>query len=290
MMLSALGHIGIEKDQSPEGKSFKEGSNPSCSNRKKGKEIAMINYKKILLVSVLISSMVLILIGCKRRNAESEVLHNIAIESTSPTLDNEEYQAIVDEVALHHERYQKEYDQFIEDNKVFLSDYEEAICAAYDEAEYAVIMAFNVYKERIPAFAKELTKFSNTAGLFWNSILDKFLEDKTHVESQIRDTFEKTVFDEDTLSAELNAVVYSLQVSINIARETYWKNVASYLDKATTFSPIDLKSMHEEIPFAEVSAVHTILGNEVGETAFTTVTVGGASLAILTVTTGFQVL
>ena len=39
-------------------------------------------------------------------------------ETTSPVLDNDEYQAIVDEVALHHERYQKEYAQFIEDNAV----------------------------------------------------------------------------------------------------------------------------------------------------------------------------
>ena len=283
-MLSALGHIGIEKDQSPEGKSFKEGSNPSCSNKIKRKEIAMKNYQNILLVSVLISSMVLILCSCERKNEKSGVSQN-ETETVSPVLDNDEYQNIVDEVALHHERYQREYAQFIEDNVVLLSSYQSAIENAYNEAENAVNILFDGYKDRIPAFAKEITSFTKTASLFLKSVQDIFMKDKTHVETQIMETFEKTVFDNDTLTAQVNTIIENFQAAIGAARETYWKNVASYLNRSTTFTPIDLKEIKAEVSFVGVSDLHNNLGKDIGETGVTAVAIGSAGLALLTVTT-----
>ena len=199
-----------------------------------------------LLVALTLSSMVLVLCGCEKKNEKSGVSQN-ETETVSPVLDNDEYQNIVDEVALHHERYQREYAQFIEDNVVLLSSYQSAIENAYNEAENAVNILFDGYKDRIPAFAKEITSLTKTASLFVKSVQDIFMKDKTHVETQIMETFEKTVFDNDTLTAQVNTIIENFQAAIGVARETYWKNVASYLNKTTTFSPIDLKEMKADV-------------------------------------------
>ena len=248
------------------------------------KEIIMRNFLTYLLVALTLSSMVLVLCGCEKKNEKSEVSQN-ETETVSPVLDNDEYQIIVDEVALHHERYQREYAQFIEDNAVLLSSYQSAIENAYNEAENAVNILFDGYKDRIPTFAKEITSLTKTASLFWKSVQDIFTKDKTHVETQIMETFEKTVFDNDTLTAQVNTIIENFQVSIGVARETYWKNVASYLNKTTTFSPIDLKEMKAEVSFVGVSGLHNNLGKDIGETGVTAVAIGGAGLGVLTVTT-----
>lgn len=244
----------------------------------------MRNFLTYLLVALTLSSMVLVLCGCEKKNEKSEVSQN-ETETVSPVLDNDEYQIIVDEVALHHERYQREYAQFIEDNAVLLSSYQSAIENAYNEAENAVNILFDGYKDRIPTFAKEITSLTKTASLFWKSVQDIFTKDKTHVETQIMETFEKTVFDNDTLTAQVNTIIENFQVSIGVARETYWKNVASYLNKTTTFSPIDLKEMKAEVSFVGVSGLHNNLGKDIGETGVTAVAIGGAGLGVLTVTT-----
>lgn len=244
----------------------------------------MRNFLTYLLVALTLSSMVLVLCGCKKKNEKSGVSQN-ETETVSPVLDNDEYQNIVDEVALHNERYQREYAQFIEDNVVLLSSYQSAIESAYSEAENAVNILFDGYKDRIPTFAKEITSLTKTASLFWKSVQDIFTKDKTHVETQIMETFEKTVFDNDTLTAQVNTIIENFQVAIGVARETYWKNVASYLNKTTTFSPIDLKEMKAEISFVGVSGLHNNLGKDIGETGVTAVAIGGAGLAVLTVTT-----
>ena len=244
----------------------------------------MRNFLTYLLVALTLSSMVLVLCGCEKKNEKSEVSQN-ETETVSPVLDNDEYQIIVDEVALHHERYQREYAQFIEDNAVLLSSYQSAIENAYNEAENAVNILFDGYKDRIPTFAKEITSLTKTASLFWKSVQDIFTKDKTHVETQIMETFEKTVFDNDTLTAQVNTIIENFQAAIGVARETYWKNVASYLNKTTTFSPIDLKEMKAEITFVGVSGLHNNLGKDIGETGVTAVAIGGAGLALLTVTT-----
>ena len=237
-----------------------------------------------LLVALTLSSMVLVLCGCEKKNEKSGISQN-ETETISHVLDNDEYQNIVDEVALHHERYQREYAQFIEDNVVLLSSYQSAIENAYNEAENAVNILFDGYKDRIPTFAKEITSLTKTASLFWKSVQDIFTKDKTHVETQIMETFEKTVFDNDTLTAQVNTIIENFQAAIGVARETYWKNVASYLNKTTTFSPIDLKEMKAEITFVGVSGLHNNLGKDIGETGVTAVAIGGAGLALLTVTT-----
>ncbi len=244
----------------------------------------MRNFLTYLLVALTLSSMVLVLCGCEKKNEKSEVSQN-ETETVSPVLDNDEYQNIVDEVALHHERYQREYAQFIEDNVVLLSSYQRAIENAYNEAENAVNILFNGYKDSIPSFAKEITSITKTASLFWKSVQDIFTKDKTHVETQIMETFEKTVFDNDTLTTQVNTIIENFQAAIGAARETYWKNVASYLNKTTTFSPIDLKEMKAEISFVGVSGLHNNLGKDIGETGVTAVAIGGAGLALLTVTT-----
>ena len=244
----------------------------------------MRNFLTYLLVALTLSSMVLVLCGCEKKNEKSGVSQN-ETETVSPVLDNDEYQNIVDEVALHHERYQREYAQFIEDNAVLLSSYQSAIENAYNEAENAVNILFDGYKDRIPTFAKEITSLTKTASLFWKSVQDIFTKEKTHVETQIMETFEKTVFDNDTLTAQVNTIIENFQVSIGVARETYWKKVASYLNKTPTFSPIDLKEMKAEVSFVGVSGLHNNLGKDIGETGVTAVAIGGAGLGVLTVTT-----
>lgn len=244
----------------------------------------MRNFLTYLLVALTLSSMVLVLCGCEKKNEKSGVSQN-ETETVSPVLDNDEYQNIVDEVALHHERYQREYAQFIEDNVVLLSSYQSAIENAYKEAENAINILFDGYKDRIPSFAKEITSLTKTASLFWKSVQDIFTKDKTHVETQIMETFEKTVFDNDTLTAQVNTIIGNFQSAIGVARETYWKNVASYLNKTTTFSPIDLKEMKADVSFVGVLGLHNNLGKDIGETGVTAVAIGGAGLALLTVTT-----
>ena len=169
----------------------------------------MRNFLTYLLVALTLSSMVLVLCGCERKNEKSGVYQN-ETETVSPVLDNDEYQNIVDEVALHHERYQREYAQFIEDNVVLLSSYQSAIENAYNEAENAVNILVDGYKDRIPAFAKEITSLTKTASLFLKSVQDIFMKDKTHVETQIMETFEKTVFDNDTLTAQVNTIIENI--------------------------------------------------------------------------------
>ena len=57
----------------------------------------MRNFLTYLLVALTLSSMVLVLCGCEKKNEKSEVSQN-ETETVSPVLDNDEYQIIDDEV------------------------------------------------------------------------------------------------------------------------------------------------------------------------------------------------